>query len=90
MPREADIPGAPHREVALNAWRALVDTAQNRLGTFEVITPGHPFVPPRDAKVGQRAEKVMNSCWLSGTHAADDDVKRRAREPVLISAVAQE
>jgi NAD(P)-dependent dehydrogenase (short-subunit alcohol dehydrogenase family) len=42
----------------LNARRALVDPAQDRLGTLQVITPGHPLIPPRDPEVGQRAGKV--------------------------------
>src|SRR5215211_6129537 len=73
-----------------NARRALFDPAQDRLGTFQVITPGHPLVPPRDPEVGQRTDKVMARCPPGGAHAADDDVERLVREPVLRPAAAQE
>jgi hypothetical protein len=42
----------------LDARRALLDPAQDRLATFQAITPGHPLIPPRDPEIGQRADKV--------------------------------
>ena len=47
---------SPWRSHRLDTGRALVDPAQDRLGTFQVIAPGHPLVPPRDPEVGQRAD----------------------------------
>src|ERR1700733_12400942 len=38
---------AGRRSPRLNTRRALLDPAQDRLGTLQVITPGHPLVPPR-------------------------------------------
>ncbi len=36
----------------LDARRALVDPAQDRLGTLQGISPRHPLVPPRDPEIG--------------------------------------
>jgi hypothetical protein len=79
---------SPWRSHRLDTGRALVDPAQDRLGTFQVITPGHPLVPPRDPEVGQRADKVTAGCRRGGAHAADNDVERLVREPVLGPAAA--
>src|SRR4029453_3210343 len=71
-------PWRPHR---LNAGGPCSIRAQDRLGTFQVITPGHSLVPPGAPEVGQRADKVRASCRPGGAPAADDDVERPVREP---------
>src|SRR5207245_10358367 len=76
--------------VRLKAGRSLFDPAQDRLGTAHVITPGHPLIPPGDPEVGQRADSVTATSRASRARAADDDVERPAREPVLRPAAAQE
>src|SRR5215475_3458451 len=82
---------APHQGVSgLNAGWSLVDPAQDRLATSHVIPKGHPLIPPRDPEVGQRADVVTASSRASRARAADDDVERPARKPVLCPAAAQE
>jgi len=46
----------------------LFDPAQDRLSALQVITPGHPLIPPRDPEVGQRASKVTARS-SAGAHA---------------------
>src|SRR5258708_22831527 len=81
---------AAHRGCRLNAGRSLFDPAQDRLGTAHVITPGRPLIPPRDPEVGQRTDMVTASSLASRARAADDDVERPAREPVLRPAAAHQ
>src|SRR5215470_18807309 len=92
LSRQAACPNSTaHRGVSgLNAGRSLFDPAQDWLGTAHVITPGHPLIPPRDPEVGQRTDIVTASSRASRARAADDDVERPAREPVLHPAAAQE
>jgi hypothetical protein len=45
----------------------LVDPAQDRLGTLQVITPGHPLIPSRDPEVSQ-----VTARRPGGAHSASD------------------
>src|SRR5258708_30280638 len=79
---------APIGGARLNAGRSLFDPAQDRLGTAHVITPGRPLIPPRDPEVGQPTDMVTATSLASRARAADDDVERPPRAPLLRPAAA--